>query len=233
MFARLLALACLLSCSALTVRSEHLPGARATVGVYFKTGAAASNLSLHTMRNELEEIMQPAGLDLDWLGVGDSTTASRVIWVELKGACEASTGPVEKFKNRTALASTAVQDGKVLPFSWVDCNAVERFLGPSLERFNLADRNILYGKALARLIAHEFFHVLAATEGHTSGGVSKTAFTVADLLAPEIAFQPEAIAMLRTEPGLPAAEIAKVEPAYDPVFEYEPAIQSEEAFTLR
>jgi hypothetical protein len=199
--------------------------------VYLKTGATASNLSLHAMRKELGALMAPAGFNVEWLGLGESVSATRVIWVELKGPCQVSTGRTKKFKNGTALASTSVQDGKVMPFSWVDCNAVERFLGSSLEPFNNADRNIVYGKALARLIAHEFFHVIAATEAHTSGGLSKTSFTIADLLGPEIAFQQEAIAMLRAEPGLPAAEIAQAEPASDPVSE--PVANSEEAFTAR
>lgn len=200
MYARLLAVACLLCGS---VRSEPLPGSKAEVGVFLKAGASASERSLRAMRAELAEIMGPAGIELQWVEPGVSNSAERMISVELKGACQVSSGAREAFRNGTALASTAVQDGQVLPFSWIDCGAVERFLGKSLDRFERGERAEIYGKALARLLAHEFFHVIAATEEHTSGGVSKTAFTVADLLAERISFQPEAIAMLHAEPGMP------------------------------
>lgn len=208
MYARLLAFAGLLSCSVLTLRSEPTTVPRAAVGVFLKTGASASDLSLQAMRAELAAIMAPAGVRIQWLEPGGPNAAERIISVDLKGSCQVHSSTRETFKSGTALASTTVQDSKVLPFSWIDCGAVERFLGSSLDRFDRRDRPEIYGKALARLLAHEFFHVLAGTEEHTSAGVSKTAFTVADLLTERIVFQPEAIALLHSdlpEPVLAAA----------------------------
>jgi hypothetical protein len=161
--------------------------------VYLKADISAS---LPYMREELADLLAPAGVQLQWLAPGASNHADRVISVELRGTCRPNSNNL-KFKNRTALASTAVQDGKVLPFSWVDCAALDRFLGTSLD--SLSNREEVYGKAMARLLAHEFFHVLTESSEHTSSGVSKTAFTVADLLAERLTFHPDALSLLRLD----------------------------------
>ena len=193
MYARLLAIVCLLSSNALFGGSVALSAPKATVAVYLK---ADKSESLPFLRQELTELMAPAGIQLQWPNPNSRIQADRVISVELRGTCK-PTESSGKFKTGTSLASTAVQDGRVLPFSWVDCGAVDRFLGKSLK--NVSNKQEVYGKALARLLAHEFFHVLAETEEHTPGGVSKTAFTVADLLAERIAFHEDALALLRAD----------------------------------
>lgn len=193
MYARLLAIVCLFSSCALFGASAALSAPKATVAVYLKGDKSES---LPFLRQELTELMAPAGVQLQWPNPNSRVQADRVISVELRGTCKPTEGS-GKFKTGTSLASTAVQDGKVLPFSWVNCGAVDRFLGKALK--NASNKPEVYGKALARLLAHEFFHVLAETEEHTSAGVSKTAFTVADLLAERMMFHEDALALLRAD----------------------------------
>jgi hypothetical protein len=209
MYARLLAIVCLLSSSALVGGSVAVSAPDMTVGVYLK---ADPSESLPYLRRELAELLAPAGIQLKWVAPGSRLHVDRTISVELRGTCRPGESTASKFKSGTALASTTVQDGRVLPFSWVNCAVVDRFLGSSLK--NVSNRPEVYGKALARLLAHEFFHVLAETEGHTSGGVSKTAFSVADLLAERISFQEEAVALLRLDLPEPVYSAAAA-PAID------------------
>jgi hypothetical protein len=54
---------------------------------------------------------------------------------------------------------------------------------------------------MARLLAHEFYHVLAQTEHHTETGVAKARFSTADLLADHFHF--EGAALNRVRPGAP------------------------------
>ena len=193
MYARLLAFVCLFCSNALFGGSVAALASNSTVGVYLK---ADSSASLSYMRAELGDLLAPAGIQLQWLAAGALNRTDRTISVELRGACRPGSNN-QKFKNHTPLASTAVQDGRVLPFSWVDCAAVDRFLGGSLNAVSNPDE--VYGKAIARLLAHEFFHVLTESSEHTSAGVSKTAFTLADLLADRLTFHQDALSLLRLD----------------------------------
>ena len=193
MYARLLAFVCLFCSNALFGGSVAALASNSTLGVYLK---ADSSATLSFMREELTDLLVPAGIRLQWLAPGASSRADRTISVELRGSCRPGDSS-QKFKNRTALASTAVQDGKVLPFSWVNCAALGRFLGSSLN--SVSNRDEVYGKAIARLLAHEFFHVLTESGEHTSSGVSKTAFTLADLLANRLTFHQDALSLLRLD----------------------------------
>ena len=137
MYARLLAIACLLSCGVLIGRAETSSTRGATVGVYVQVDANASSLSLQAMRLELRDLMGPTGvnfaLNFSAPSAQNSSRVDRVIMVEFRGDCRAGAGPSAKFKNGTSLASTAVTDGKVLPFTWVDCSALNQFLHAELD----------------------------------------------------------------------------------------------------
>jgi hypothetical protein len=201
MYARLLAIACLLSCSVLIGRAEALSTRGTTVGVFLKADANASSLSLEAMRLELRDLMTPTGISLSWTNAQNPSRADRLIVVTLRGNCLAGSGSSKAFKDKTPLASTAVTDGKVLPFSWVDCNALNQFLKQELANRSADERSEIFGRAMARLLAHEFYHVLTQTEAHTSTGISKASFSTADLLANYFTFEPEAIAHLQIEPA--------------------------------
>src|SRR4051812_8353149 len=111
MYARLLAIACLLSCSVLIGRAETQSTRGTTVGVFLKVDANASSLSLDAMRLELRNLMSPTGINLSWTNGQNSSRADRLIVVTLRGNCQAGTGSSRTFKDKTPLASTAVTNG--------------------------------------------------------------------------------------------------------------------------
>ncbi len=223
MYARLLATVCLLSCSVLIGRGEALSTRGLRVGVYLQTDANASGLSLEAMRLELRDLMVPTGVSLTFTSARN-TSADRLVVVTLRGNCQAGAKASGKFKDKTPLASTAVTDGKVLPFSWVDCNALNKFLK--------TERAEIFGRAMGRLLAHELYHVLTQTEAHTSAGISKASFSKTDLLAPFFTFEPEAIANLHFEQ--PTQTLASLERAEESLgYEYIPAPDPVEALAGR
>jgi hypothetical protein len=211
MFARLLAFVCLLSCTARIGNAEPSLARVATVGVYLQVDANASSLSLQTMRMEVRDIMTPTGLNLVWTNAPGTARVDKLVVVTMRGTCQAGAEGGVKFKDRSSLASTAVTDGKVLPFSWVDCGGLNQFLKSALVGQAPRAREEIYGRALGRLLAHELYHVLMQTESHTASGVSKASFSVGDLLAAYLPFQPDAIALFQTEQNAPAL-IAEAHP---------------------
>jgi hypothetical protein len=161
------------------------------------------------MRLELRDLMSPTGINLTWTNAQNPVRTDRLIVISLRGNCQAGAGSSGSFKDKTPLASTAITDGKVLPFSWVDCNALNKFLKQELSSRSTNDRARIFGRAMARLLAHEFYHVLTQTEAHTSVGVTKASFSTADLLAANFTFEPEAISHLQVEP--PAVTLAALD----------------------
>ena len=154
------------------------------------------------MKRELSRLMQTAGYELEWRGPQDShiDTGAFLAVVELRGDCEAPAGnlaPGSALPAMADLASTFISDGQVLPFSWVNCGNVTKFLAPALLNQPGAHGDFMLGRAIGRLIAHEFYHMLMQTREHTRNGISKPGFTAADLTTNSFEFDGAALAQLQ------------------------------------
>jgi hypothetical protein len=174
-----------------------------------KAQASQSVRPLDSMRRELARLMGMAGYELEWRSPEASPidTSAFLAVVELRGDCEASPGsfPADSGLRETAelldgrttpLASTFISDGQVLPFSWVNCGNVTKLLAPALADEPGAEADFIFGRAVARLIAHEFYHILMQTREHTRNGISKPSLSAGDLLLEGFNFEPEALAQL-------------------------------------
>lgn len=214
MYARLLAMLGLLCVSTLLGWSESAVPPSSELDVYLN-GEIRSPDVRSEMKRELAALMQRAGFRVVWRRAHDKTPSSRavdLIVVELRGACalptgEDSTGLAD---SHLALASSSVVDAKVLPFSWVDCSALNRFLGPTILNLSEGEQAYLYGRAMARLLAHEFYHVLAQTEDHTEIGISKARLSTADLLSEHLGFGAIALEKLRGTSPVSSADDGSV-----------------------
>jgi hypothetical protein len=82
-----------------------------------------------------------------------------------------------------------MSDGTILPFSDVDCDKIRRFIGPEVRSLTSADRDIAYGRAMGRVLAHELYHVFTNTTRHASWGVAKAFYTSKDLVSDKFQFQ--------------------------------------------
>jgi hypothetical protein len=88
-----------------------------------------------------------------------------------------------------SLATTAITDGHVLPFSSLNCTALTRSVSAALAKDAGARRDFLYGRAMARVVAHELYHVLLRTTEHARSGVARSCFTTGDLLSERFEFE--------------------------------------------
>jgi hypothetical protein len=217
-FALLLALCCLL----ITVVSPGLAASprpvTAKLAVYLKTEASQSVRLLDSMKRELSRLMQTAGYELEWRGPQDShiDTGAFLAVVELKGDCEVPSGnigPVSTLPGMADLASTFISDGQVLPFGWVNCGNVTKFLAPALLDQPVARGEFIFGRAVARLLAHEFYHMLMQTREHTRNGISKPCFTAAELVTNSFEFEGAALAQLQRSQSGRAPDLTTGSPA--------------------
>ncbi|HEY6345803.1 MAG TPA: hypothetical protein VIY49_30295 [Bryobacteraceae bacterium] len=202
MFARLLVAACCLLNTALCFdRSEPVGPPKREVLVYLKTSADQPAPPLEEMKREAGAIMESAGYSLSWRNLPNPGGAvdAMVVVVELRGICRAPRlgEPLDPLLQPASLASTAIVDGEVLPFSWVECETLSRMLAPALSKYGVP-QDYLYGRAMGRLVAHELFHILTMSADHDDGGVAKSSFSVRDILADRFTFEATALTKLET-----------------------------------
>jgi hypothetical protein len=133
------------------------------------------------MERELRTLMEPSAVRPEWHDRRDITPSEgfqRLVMVNFHGRCrvEPAAGRAEEDK---PLAWTHVVDGKVLPFSDVECDRVRASLQSANGMRQLSD--LVLGRALARVLGHELFHVLARTSTHAGAGLAKRSLTALEL----------------------------------------------------
>ena len=160
-----------------------------TVVLYSKFDREPPNVVRAALQDELDSIMTPLGLSFEWRDLNghrhEPAIESAVI--SFKGLCDA-VGPTSHSISSLALGSTHISKGVILPFGDVDCDGIRFFLHRGLGSLSPADRQQAYGRALARVLAHELYHIFADTTRHGSCGVGKETYSVHDLFASDFRF---------------------------------------------
>jgi hypothetical protein len=151
------------------------------VAVLLQFDEPYSQPAVEAMQREASSIMLPAGYRLEWHLI-EPELASReyadLVVVHFRGNCDAGSAN-GSIQNGEALGSTAISDGRVLPFSEVQCDRVRRLLAGAASRGSAG----ILGRALGRIVAHEMFHMLAATDQHGKRGVARPSYTTEELVS--------------------------------------------------
>ena len=144
---------------------------------------------IYAIQEELGAIMEPAGLHFDWYPLQEAShrVSVQLAVVHFKGACDA-----EDLRPQWAfpgpLGWTHVSDGEILPFIDINCEGVRLFVQRQLIEFPVSDREMAFGRAVGRVLAHELYHFLVNTKTHPGGGVAKAAYSVGELLSDSLHF---------------------------------------------
>lgn len=167
------------------------PSANAPVALYARFEQQPPAGATETLQRELHTILAPVGFDFEWRYANDT---SNEVWADLavvtfKGHCAA--GDLvhgERFAGG-ALGWTHVSDGRILPFAEIDCDRIGAFLGARLFVLPRRFQEKIFQRAIARVAAHELYHVFIQTAAHGSWGVAKAEFTTEELLSDSFRFQ--------------------------------------------
>jgi len=158
------------------------------------------------MHEELQRLLAPAGLEVVWKRLSDRKAGENfdlVAVTSFEGSC-AVDQQVSVTANTVSLADTSISDGHILPFFRIDCPLIIRMLGSQVEPATL-------GRALARVAAHEIYHIVAQTVEHQERGVAKAAFSTRDLTMPRFELDTWSLSRMQSRPATlqvaaPAAE---------------------------
>lgn len=172
---------------------------------------------VEALHDELASIMAPMGMRFEWrslAGVTGNEVAVELAVLTFKGRCDVA-GLMPHATSPGALGWTHVSDGNILPFSDVDCDRIRGFVQKDLLSFSPDERAEVYGRALARVVAHELYHIFANTAHHGSCGVGKAAYTVQELLSEDFQFEAKESNALRTSKAHEVLENATHAPTLD------------------
>jgi hypothetical protein len=160
-----------------------------------------SDRSIEEMKRELEAVMKGSGLTFDWRTrsqVRNESFANLVV-VHFKGKCVLE--PVAYlYDERGPLAFTYSNDGEVLPFSEVACDRVVAAARSAMSGGDFAHADLLLGRALGRVVAHELVHILSKSGEHGKEGVAQPALSGLRLIAPEMHLSPADMERIYTVP---------------------------------
>jgi hypothetical protein len=216
--ARLLATLCLAFGCVPVSSAQSAASQDAGLVVYLRTGGNQPAAPLAQMKRELSALMHQAGYRMEWRSLDadhgqDPADAPLLAVLELAGVCGLTPGTPAVPQSAAAsasLATTTVTDGQVLPFSSLNCTALTRSVSPALAQDAGAQRDFLYGRAMARVAAHELYHILMRTTEHARSGIGRSCFNTGDLLSGHFEFEGVTLARLRgrqdTVPDLSAGD---------------------------
>lgn len=156
-----------------------------------------SSVSIEEMKRETQSILKDSGLQLDWRMRSDAGNNSfaNLVFVRFKGRCRFEPVPY-LFDERGPLAFTYSTDGKIQPFAEVSCDKVTAAMRPAMHSDQYAKGNLLMGRALGRVLAHELMHVLTRSGKHGSAGDGKAALSGQQLISGKLTLDPDDVRRL-------------------------------------
>jgi len=176
------ALSCVPLLVTLTMGARASTPERLTVVLDF-TGPHSAR-SIQEMKNELRVILDGAGLELDWRSPEEASqiSADNLVVVRFNGTCILEPVPY-LYDERGPLAFTHASAGEPLPFSEVACDTVTSSMRSAMVGGDYKKADLLLGRALGRVVAHELVHMLTRSAEHSRAGVEKKALSGSELIA--------------------------------------------------
>jgi len=98
----------------------------------------------------------------------------------------------------------AVSDGRVLPFSWINCATLTQFLTPVLMDQTGVRRECLYGRRWAASSRTSCIISSPMSPDTTKAALAKPSFTARDVLADQFGFNHTTLVKLQAIPALDA-----------------------------
>ena len=176
-------LSCLLLSTGFLLRSSTPDPKQITVLVDFTDVRSAT--SLHALKSELQNILSDSHFQLDVQlksDFPDTPVSGDLVLFKMKGHCTMNALPVGALSDeRGPLAMTYSVNGELLPFGEVQCDRVRTALQRIVGKSNPQAHQTEYGAALARVMAHEIYHMLARSATHTKEGLTKEALSPGEL----------------------------------------------------
>jgi hypothetical protein len=166
-----------------------------TLGIFMEFEAVPGDSSVEVMQREVTDLLKPSGISVNWRmteqNKGDEPY-QRLVVFKFNGNCRAdgrASLPVAgkaflpEPGESVSVGDAKVENGKVLPFSEVRCDEVKKALSYMTPAASQEQRQVALGIAMARVVAHELYHMLARTTSHAMKGLAKASQPLPELIS--------------------------------------------------
>ena len=177
--------ACLLIAACCTpAAAAALPQPLPDVTVIVDVKGTYSEAAFREMRHEAGLIIETSGLRLDWRmrSEAQNATFNDLVVMTFRGSCSFDPS-LPTYDELGPLAVTRTANGEVQPFGEVNCDRVVNTIRPAMFAEDYARADMLVGRALGRVVAHELVHILTKSGQHAHDGVQKAALSGKQLIA--------------------------------------------------
>jgi hypothetical protein len=177
--------------------ASNASGAHLTI--VFRFDGPYSEQSVREMKGELGTILNGSGIRVDWRNrnqVKPSETFPNLVVVKFRGKCRMDPVPY-LFDERGPLGLTYGTGGTVLPFSEIECDKVRESLETVIRSGDAGRSDTLFGRALARVLAHELYHALTGLHAHAQTGVSQQSLSGTQLISGKLRLSPGELERMR------------------------------------
>lgn len=179
------AVAAIFTMQALSADPPTPPGGP-LIGIAFAFREPPPSLAVEGMESELSRLLADSDIQLQWIErkKGRSVYVNgRIVVLDIVGNCELTEfGPQP---SGHALAWNEITDGQFQPFITVDCNRLGRFIAKEVRGSDPDNRRRLLGRAIARVVAHEMYHLFTRTRNHSSSSTLFRSALPAEILVDE------------------------------------------------
>ena len=178
---------------ALSAQAAAGAGQPTDITILFEARSDHSAVAFQEWERETAFLMRDTGLSFRFQPlstVRPSDQFTGIVVVRFRGVCRINAFPLLPRVNGP-LASTHSTDGKVLPFIDVECDRVRACVRSAAVGKRGASPDQLFGRALARVVAHELYHVMANTARHGLTGIAQRTLSGSELIADRLEFHPD------------------------------------------
>jgi hypothetical protein len=156
-----------------------------------------SMVALREMGREAANILKESGVSLHWhLGTPTQSVSGLLVVVKLLGQCDMD-GP-RAFLQPGPLGWAHEVNGAILPFSDLACDNIRGAVQSAFLAGNQAGGNVLLGRAMGRVLAHELYHIVAGTSRHGRDGVAQGALSPRELTSGQLELRPAEVAAVQS-----------------------------------
>jgi hypothetical protein len=147
--------------------------------------------SVEEMEREVENITRDSGWAIQWRSWKQATEGvfEEMTIVRFNGNC--GVPPWPHLSPEGPLGFTHVSDGVVLPFSDIACEKIASFLRPSVSGMDPAQAELVFGRAMGRVVAHELVHMISRSAVHSRHGVGQPELSESQLTGDRLDLSPK------------------------------------------
>jgi hypothetical protein len=161
-----------------------------------------SELAVREMNREAGRILKSSGIALhSRIGPPPEAVPGLLVVVKLVGQCDMDGSAA--YLEPGPLGWSHEVNGDIIPFSDLACENLRGAVQAAIAGGNPLRANVLLGRAMGRVLAHELYHIVGDTEAHAREGVAQAALTPRELTTGQLDLLPADVAAV--EKGLRGA----------------------------